>query len=49
MFVTGTANNGKFNEIDKTSLAYTEGDRSLIVWRGVFCANKPYFPMLGHN
>ena len=24
-FVTGAANNRKFNEIDKTSLAYTEG------------------------
>ena len=47
-FVTGAPNNGKFNEIDRTSLAYTEGEISWVMWRGVIYPHKPYFLMPGH-
>ena len=48
-FVTGAPNNGKFNEIDRTSLAYTEGEIGKIMSRGVICADKSYFLMPDHK
>ena len=43
MLTPSTAYNGEFNAI-----AYTEGEISGIIGRGLFCAHKPYFLMPGH-
>ena len=40
LLITVTANNGLFNAIDRTYLAYTEVEISKIMWRGVFYAHK---------
>ena len=42
------AYNGEFHAIYKTCIAYTEGEISGIIRRGVFCAHKPNFLMPGH-
>ena len=40
MFVTGTANYGKYDAIYRTCISYTEGEISEIMWKVAFCAHK---------
>ena len=47
-FCTNTAHNGELYAIDVTYIAYTEGEISRIMWRGVFCVHIPYSLMPGH-
>ena len=35
LLATCAANNGNYNKIDKTSLAYMEGEISWMIWKGV--------------
>ena len=44
--------NSDFNAIYRTTVvrkSYTKGEISIIMWRDVICAHKPYFLMPGHN
>ena len=47
-FTTSVTHDGKFNAIYSTCITCIEGEIHGIMWRGIFCANKPYFLMPGH-
>ena len=47
-FATSAANNGESNKNCRNWIAHTEGKICDIIQRGVFCAHKLIFPMLGH-
>ena len=47
-FAKCAANNGLFNTSYGLYIACTGGEINRIMSRGVFCAHKPYFLMLGH-
>ena len=46
---TNVPTNGEFNVIYRTGIVSTEGEIPKIMLRGIFCAHKPYFLMLGHK